>query len=45
MLFKDSAPPTRRKWSSFTSSARSDGVSFQHWEKSNSEQGDYPYAR
>ncbi|CAN0095536.1 unnamed protein product [Ascophyllum nodosum] len=43
---KDSkAPCTKWKWVSFTSSARSDGATFEHWQKADAESGDYAYAR
>lgn len=38
-------PPLVRKWVSFTSSARSDGAAFEHWQKDDKESGDYAYAR
>lgn len=33
------------KWVPFTSSARSDGATFEHWQKADVEYPDYPYAR
>lgn len=38
-------PALARKWVSFTSSARSDGAAFEHWQKDDKESGDYAYAR
>ncbi|CAM9094134.1 unnamed protein product, partial [Hapterophycus canaliculatus] len=40
-------PCSKWKWVPFTSSARSDGATFEHWQKENDEQdsGDYAYAR
>lgn len=37
----------RRKWVPFTSSARSDGATFEHWQKEKDEKdsADYAYAR